>query len=110
MMLQTTSLRTAGRSPNASRVLHDLPVRVLANDLPIAELEVVAPANPDLLTCRRGAREQPLGGDHVPAAPVPILAVVHVRKPGEPRGQPFPHGRLAHAPPPPRVRSAGHVQ
>src|SRR5215510_11991131 len=92
------------------RFFDDLPVRVFPGYLPVAKLPVVATMYPDSDSIRRGARQQPLGHAHVPADPVPVLAVVDVRETFEACRQAFPHRCLAIEAFAPRIRSARHVQ
>src|SRR3954470_23427962 len=77
--------RTVPVASSATVSVDDLPVGVLAADLTIGELEQVAPAHFDRLTCRFGPTDRPLGHPAITARPVTVLAVLDVRDPVESR-------------------------
>ena len=100
----------ARRARTLCRLLDDLPVRVLPQDLPGSKLPVVASAHSNSAPLRRRARQKPLGDAHIATDPVSIITVVDVREAFEARCQPLAHGHFACEALSPGLRPAGHVQ
>src|SRR6187397_368470 len=98
------------RLSTGSRLLDDLPERVLAADPAVGELEEVAAADLDGLSRALGAADRPLRYPAVTAGPVAVVAVVDVGDPVEPRLDPLPDLVGADQPAPSRRRSARHVE
>src|ERR1700754_2521764 len=90
--------------------LDDLPVRVLANDLAVRELEQVAAADLDPLAVRARAGQEPLRAAAVAGEPVARVAVVDVRDAGEAAGETLTHALPPFEPAAPRLRPARHLE
>src|SRR5438445_9093697 len=94
-----------GRSPGLPG-LHDLPVRVLLDDLAVPKLEVIAAADFHMVAGRGRARERPLGYALRSAHPKVVLPVVDVRKPGKAALESLANLGLPDAPLSPRMGTA----
>jgi len=67
--------------------LDDLPVRILPDDLPVPELEVITATDLHPRTVWSRAGERPFGHALRPAHPVSVLPVVDVWKAGKTAGE-----------------------
>ena len=111
--------QSAGRRVRQQRHVRALPHAYLStifqyesfpNYPAVPEFPVIASAYMNSDSVGRRACQRPLGHAHVSADPVPVVAVVNVRKTFEAHSQPFSYGRFAREAFTPGLRSTRHVQ
>src|SRR5262245_57958676 len=92
------------------RLFDDLPIRILARDLAVPKLPMVASADTNVASIEGGSGQKPFGDAEIAGDPMPIVAVVDVGETLEARGERLSHGGFANEARAPGLRPARHVE